>query len=52
MKNILITVQYDGSEFCGWQIQPDVRTVQGDIEHVLKYIAGEDIHIQIGRAHV
>lgn len=45
MKNILIKVQYDGSEFCGWQIQPDVRTVQGDIEHVLKYIAGEDIHI-------
>ncbi len=45
MKNILITIEYDGTNFSGWQIQPDVRTVQGEIEHVLKYIAGEEIHI-------
>ncbi len=43
--NVLITIQYDGTNFCGWQIQPDKRTVQGEIEYVLKYIAGEDIHI-------
>lgn len=44
-NNVLIKIEYDGSGFSGWQKQPDVRTVQGEIEHVLKYIAGEDVHI-------
>ena len=44
-QNVLIKIEYDGTNFSGWQIQPSVRTVQGEIEHVLKYIAGEDVHI-------
>ena len=44
-KNVLIKIEYDGTNFSGWQIQPEVRTVQGEIEHVLRYIAGEDVHI-------
>ena len=44
-KNVLIKIEYDGTDFSGWQIQPKARTVQGEIEHVLKYIAGEDVHI-------
>lgn len=44
-KNVLIKIEYDGTNFSGWQIQPKARTVQGEIEHVLKYIAGEDVHI-------
>lgn len=44
-KNVLIKIEYDGTNFKGWQIQPSVRTVQGEIEHVLKYIAGREIHI-------
>ena len=44
-KNVLIKIEYDGTNFSGWQIQPEVRTVQGEIEHVLKYIAGGDVHI-------
>lgn len=34
-RNILLTIAYDGSVFCGWQRQPDVRTVQGHLEHVM-----------------
>ena len=44
-KNVLIRIEYDGTNFSGWQIQPRQRTVQGEIEHVLKYIAMEDVHI-------
>ena len=44
-KNVLIKIEYDGTNFSGWQIQPKARTVQGEIEHVLKYIVGHDIHI-------
>ena len=44
MRNILITVSYDGTYFCGWQRQDKsdggkpVRTVQGEIEKVLETI--------------
>lgn len=44
MRNILLTVSYDGTNFCGWQRQDKsdggnpVRTVQGEIEKVLEKI--------------
>ncbi|MCM1321091.1 MAG: tRNA pseudouridine(38-40) synthase TruA [Bacteroides sp.] len=47
MRNILLTVSYDGTRFCGWQKQtglspcadiPPVRTVQAEIEKVLELI--------------
>jgi len=44
-QNVLIKIEYDGSNFSGWQKQPEGRTVQGEIEYVLKYIAMEDVPI-------
>ena len=38
MRNILLTISYDGTDFCGWQRQDDKdggeanRTVQGEVE--------------------
>lgn len=42
MTNILLTVSYDGTDFCGWQRQDKaaggfpVRTVQGEMENALE----------------
>lgn len=45
MKNILLTIEYDGTGFKGWQRQPGVRTVQGELERVLSYACREEITI-------
>lgn len=46
MKNILLKIKYDGSNFSGWQIQPRERTVQGELEKALSHIFREKIRLQ------
>ena len=43
-----MTIQYDGSDFHGWQIQSQGRTVQGDIETALSVIYPEEKITLIG----
>ena len=38
MRNILLTIAYDGTDFSGWQRQLGRRTVQGEIERALEKI--------------
>jgi len=38
-------IEYDGTGFSGWQIQPETRTVQGDIETVLEKLCGRHIPV-------
>ena len=46
MKNIRITVEYDGTSFAGWQRQSgDIVTVQGEIEVALGTILQENISL-------
>lgn len=46
MQNIKIIVEYDGTHFCGWQVQPGKRTVQGELEKALKVIFGKKVRIR------
>ncbi len=45
MKNIRIIIEYDGTDFYGWQEQPGLRTVQGEIQRGARQILGEGIRI-------
>lgn len=40
-----ITIQYDGSSYAGWQVQPAHRTVQQAIEEALHTITSETVKI-------
>jgi tRNA pseudouridine38-40 synthase len=42
-RNLKITLAYDGSEFHGWQIQPEVPTIQGTLVDCVKRLTGEDV---------
>lgn len=45
MRNIKITLAYDGAAFHGWQIQPGIPTIQGAISDVARTITQERILI-------
>ncbi len=45
MRNIKISYSYDGSDFYGFQRQPDKRTVQGEIERVLNIILKSEVNL-------
>ena len=40
-----IRLSYDGSEFCGWQIQNNARTIQGELEKALSTLLGTPIQV-------
>ena len=41
MRNIKLVLEYDGTDFCGWQLQPKERTVQGVLQSCLKQLLRE-----------
>jgi tRNA pseudouridine38-40 synthase len=40
-RNVKLTLSYDGTDFAGWQTQPDARTVQATLEAAVTSITGE-----------
>ena len=50
MRNILLTLSYDGTDFCGWQRQDEhgkesERTVQGELEKALQKVLKEKVNL-------
>lgn len=42
MRNIKLTIEYDGKEYKGWQKQPTKLNIQGEIEKAIQSITGEE----------
>jgi tRNA pseudouridine38-40 synthase len=45
LRHVRMNVAYDGSAFCGFQVQPGVPTVQGELERSLTGILGEKVRV-------
>ena len=43
MRNLKVILSYDGSDFSGWQVQPDAPTVQGTLASAIGRITGEKV---------
>jgi tRNA pseudouridine38-40 synthase len=45
VRNIRLDIEYEGTDFCGWQKQPKVRTVEGELIRVLTGLVGGEPEI-------
>ena len=45
MRNIKLTIEYDGKDFNGWQKQPNKLNIQGEIERAIECITGEKVDL-------
>lgn len=45
MRNIKLTIEYDGKEYNGWQKQPNKLNIQGEIERAIQNITGEQVEL-------
>jgi tRNA pseudouridine38-40 synthase len=46
MNGIRLIVAYDGADFSGWQVQPEQRTVQGELERAVAAMGGHHAKVR------
>ena len=45
VRNIKLTISYDGSEYHGWQIQPGLKTIQGVLTEAIQNLVGSKVRV-------
>jgi tRNA pseudouridine38-40 synthase len=45
MRKVKLVVQYDGTDYAGFQVQPDVPTVQEELERALAKVLQHEVHL-------
>lgn len=45
MRRIRLTVAYDGTNYCGWQIQPNGITIEEVLNKAICKLTGEEIQV-------
>ena len=45
MRNLKLTLAYDGTHFHGWQVQPGLRTIQGELSAALRKLFNHEVNV-------
>ena len=45
MRNIKLTIEYDGREYQGWQKQPNRLNIQGEVEQAIQKVTGKTVEL-------
>jgi len=45
MVNFKLLIQYDGTDFHGWQVQENDRTIQGELERIIGMLEGRQVGV-------
>ena len=45
MQRYLLEISYNGSSYFGWQIQPNQKTIQGELNEKLTLLLSEEINL-------
>ncbi len=45
MRNIKLTIEYDGKDYNGWQKQPNKLNIQGEIEKAIETVTGKKVEL-------
>jgi len=45
MRRIKLTIAYDGTNYCGFQVQPELLTIEGELNRALGELTGEHIEV-------
>lgn len=45
MRRIRLTMAYDGTNYSGWQIQPNAPTIEGQLDRAIFELTGERVHV-------
>jgi tRNA pseudouridine38-40 synthase len=43
MRHFKLVMSYDGTDFSGWQVQPDAATIQGTLATAIRRLTGENV---------
>src|SRR3990172_2629477 len=46
MPTFKLTIEYDGTDYHGWQVQPGTSTIQGELEYAMARIIGTHVHVR------
>jgi len=44
-RTFRLTIAYDGTEYAGWQVQPDQSTIQGTLQQAIRKATGQDVAV-------